>query len=185
MARVSEYALTGLAAAAGILLWLAGAVSFSERSGTACFEVAFLYLGMAVPLIVGGRAFVRVIQDMMAWKSRFSLSKQPGRRVLLFGVGPDCLLFLKEASLLYDDTRRMIVVGMVDEDAALWGRWVHGYRVLGGLDSLAAILQSTAADELVLFGKAEPSMIARIMDVARPRPLVIRQWTTSFLTLSG
>ncbi len=183
MARVSEYALTGLAVIAGILLWMAGSVTFYGH-GRTLMEVAFLYMGLAVPLVVGMRAFVRVVQDMMAWKSRFSAGKQQGRRVLLVGVGADCLLFLKEVSLLYDDTHRIIVVGMVDEDAALWGRWVHGYRVLGGLESLDAILKSTAADELVVFGKVEHSLIARIMDVARPRGLVVRQWTTSFRTLS-
>lgn len=183
MARVSEYVLTGMAAGAGILLWLAGALTFCHHPGRYCVMAGVIYMGISVPLIVGARAFVRVVQDLMAWKSRLSSERLHGRRVLLVGVGADCLLFLKESSLLQGDDGRMVVAGMVDDDVGLWGRWVHGYRVLGGLDSLEDIVQATGAGELVVLGKSDPVALSRILGIARVHNLVVRQWATSCATL--
>jgi UDP-N-acetylmuramyl pentapeptide phosphotransferase/UDP-N-acetylglucosamine-1-phosphate transferase len=183
MARVSEYALTALAAIVGILLWMAGAITFCDHPSRHCVVVGLLYVGLGVPLIVGSRVFVRGVQDLMAWQARVSAGRKESRRILLIGAGADCLLFLKEVSLTGNNAGRISVVGMVDDDVALWGRWVHGYRVLGGLSSLEDIARTTGAGELVVLGKADPAALGRILGIARARNLVVRQWTTSCATL--
>lgn len=184
MARVSEYALTGGAVVGGILLWLGGELVADNRMMRHHIVVALLYLGMAVTLVVGARAFVRIVQDLMSWKSRLGLGKSGARRTLLIGAGPECLLFLTEISILYGQTDRIIIVGIVDEDPALRGRWVHGYRVLGDLEQLARIMELTAADEIVITGRLNDGLVAKITYLALSRGKEVRRWTTSLQSLA-
>lgn len=182
-ARVSEYALTGLAVFGGILISLCGTIFFCEHPLRQCLTVAFLYLGMAVPGVAASRAFFRVVQDVMAWKSRITRESTVFRRVLLVGAGTECQLFLKEASLQHDAAPRMRVVGLLDEDPGLRGRWVYGHRVLGGLDLLERAVETTRAEEICIVDRLGAEEVAAILAVAGKRGLSVRQWQTSIQTL--
>ncbi len=182
-ARVSEYALTGGAALGGMLLSLCATVFFCEHPVRQCITVAFLYIGMAVPAIVGARAFFRVVQDGMAWRSRVTSGYKDARRILLIGAGPECQLFLKEASLQHTLAGRIRVVGILDEDPGLRGRWVYGYRVLGGLDQLESVLAMTRAEEICIVDLLEASQLDPITAAAKRRGLTVRQWKTALQTL--
>lgn len=182
-ARVSEYALTGLAVFGGILISFCATIFFCEHPLRQCLTAGFLYLGMAVPGVAASRAFFRVVQDVMAWKSRIARESAACRRVLLVGAGPECQLFLKEASLQHDAAQRMRVVGLLDEDPGLRGRWVYGYRVLGGLDFLELAVKSTRAGEICIVDRLGADEVAAILAVAEKRGLSVRQWQTSLQTL--
>lgn len=184
MARVSEYAFTGSAVVAGIILWLGGGMVVDDRSLRQQVVVALLYLGMALTFVVGARAFVRIVQDLMSWMSRRGTGKLGYRRMLLVGAGPEGLLFLKESSMLYDRAVRVAIVGLVDDDPTLRGRWVHGYRVLGGIDQLASIVESTRADEIVITGRIDADLVDQIRLIAKARGAVVRQWVISLQTVS-
>jgi UDP-N-acetylmuramyl pentapeptide phosphotransferase/UDP-N-acetylglucosamine-1-phosphate transferase len=183
MARVSEYALAGGAVVTGVLGWMAVSLLTDTRGLRNLLVANFLYMGMAVTLIVGSRAFVRIVQDLMSWLSRPRADRAGVRRMLLVGAGSECLLFLKESSFLYDRATKIGIAGLIDEDAGLWGRWVHGHRVLGGLEQIDSILKSTNVDEIVILGKLDPVHGDRIIQAARPFGIVVRQWTTSLITL--
>lgn len=182
-ARISEYVLTGAAVVGGILLWLAAALVFCDHPTRVCTTTAFLLIGMSVPAVVGSRAFVRVLRDIMAWKSRLAAGRGGARRVLLVGAGAECQLFLTEASLLYDPEKGIHVVGIVDEDIGLRGRWVHGYRVLGTLDSLSAIMSATGAEEIVIVTRLDPDSKVKLLCVAAGQGAVVREWSTRLDTL--
>jgi len=183
MARVSEYAFTGGAVMVGILLWLGGGMVVNDHTLRRQVVVALLYLGMALTLVVGSRAFVRIVQDLMSWMSKRGAGTLGFRRMLLVGAGVEVLLFLKEASFLYDRAARISIVGLVDNDPTLRGRWVHGYRVLGGLEQLASIMESTSADEIVITGRIDAGRVDQIRLIAKGRGAVVRQWMISLQTL--
>lgn len=184
-ARVSEYALTGVAVIVGILCWFGGMMIVRQGSVRELLVLVMLYIGMTIPAVVGSRAFVRVLQDLMAWKCRIKEGKADGLRVLLVGAGPECQLFLKEASLLYDTPTRMAVVGLVDEDPGLKGRWVYGYRVMGGVDDLRALIKATGAEEIVVVGRLDTPAVDRIVSIGAQCGVVVRQWMTTLRTLGA
>lgn len=182
-ARISEYVLTGTAVLGGILLWMGGALVICGHPVRVCITVAFLHIAMSVPAVVGSRAFVRVVRDIMSWKSRLAVGRSGGRRVLLIGAGPECQLFLTETSLFYEPDRRVNVVGLVDEDAGLRGRWVHGYRVLGTPDALASVLEATGVEEIVIVARLDPHWTQTVVTIAQERGIAVRQWRTRLDTI--
>lgn len=184
-ARISEYVLTGAAVVGGILLWMGTSLILCDHPVRICVTAAFLLIGLSVPAVVGSRAFVRVLRDIMAWKSRLVTGRGGARRVLLVGAGAECQLFLTEASLLYDPEKGIHVVGIVDEDLGLRGRWVHGYRVLGTLDSLSAIMSSTGAEEIVIVARLDPDSREKLLSFADGRGMVVREWRTRLDILSS
>lgn len=144
-----------------------------------------LYMGLAVPLVVGSRAFVRIVQDTMAWRSRHGGGPAGVRRVLLVGAGPVSTLFLRERIILDDTPGRTVVVGLVDDDPGLRGRWVHGYRVFGGLDQIPSILEARLADQIVIVGDLPAERVRSIVATAAPKGVMVRQWTTSLQVLGA
>ncbi len=184
LARVSEYTLAGGAVTAGILMSLGVRLMIGGRSPRYEIVETMLHLGLAVPLVVGARAFVRIVQDAMAWMSRLGANRADARRVLLVGAGPECTLFLKERSILAEEAGRIVVVGVIDEDPSLCGRWVHGYRVLGGINVLPRVLGGGGVDQVVVVGSLSPQAIARVVSAGAEEGVVVRQWTTSLKTLT-
>ena len=185
LARVSEHALTGLTVAAGILLELGLRLFVAPAMVRQQVLTSLVYLGMSVPLIVGARGFVRIVQDAMGWMSRFAADRVPARRVLLVGAGPWTTLFLKERSILNDPAARMVVVGLLDDDPGLRGRWVHGYRVIGNTECLPTVLDGGHVDVVVIVSQLEAVQVERIIALAQPYRVTVLQWVTHLRTLAA
>ena len=97
--------------------------------------------GTAAPLMVGIRALRRVVQDLMHWFApRLRGVPRAGMRALVCGTSRQTALFLRNQAFRNPECVPLEVVGLVDDDAAVRGHFVHGIRVLGNWDDLPRLI---------------------------------------------
>lgn len=153
LARVSEYAATGLAVVAGYAA-VFGLRLLGIRDGGGTVQWALYYLllaGTAGPVIVMTRAALRVVQDLMPHLLRGTAAGgSPPARALVCGAGYRTTLFLRQVAYGARDRVPLDVVGIVSDDAAITGHYVHGMRVLGTCRELAALVVQHRIDVLYL-----------------------------------
>ena len=179
LARVSEYASTGLAVtmgyavACGLQLLLA-----RSRSDTLPFVLYYLLLaGLAAPAIVFSRAALRVVQDLMQWRT-----KGPGpdgvvpARALVYGAGYRTTLFLRQIAFPAASRVPVEVVGLVSEDAAITGHAVHGVRVVGTWRELPALIVRHRVDVVYLVESAADEDIEGLRQQLKDAPVRLVRW---------
>jgi len=68
--------------------------------------------------------------------------------VVIFGGGQGCRTYLACMGYIYEDLFK--VIGILDDDKALHGLTVYGYKVLGGRDELAEVFERTPFQRIVV-----------------------------------
>jgi FlaA1/EpsC-like NDP-sugar epimerase len=141
LARVSEYAATGLAVTLGyVFAWGVHLMGEGTLASTGGLTLYYLLLaGLAAPAVVFTRAVVRVVQDLMQWRARGVGDATPVR-ALIHGAGYRTSLFLRQKSFYNAGQDSAEVVGLVSEDSAITGHSVHGIRVVGTRRELPALV---------------------------------------------
>ncbi len=134
LARISEYAATGLAVVLGYAIALG--IHLTGSSAAAApgpWIVRFVLLaGVAAPAVVGLRAALRVAQDASHGALRaLRGAGERGERTLVCGAGHRTTLFLRELAWPGVGGPALDVVGLVADDSALRGHRVYGIPVLG------------------------------------------------------
>lgn len=127
------------------LVWGATPRFVEERMNASQFVVYGL---VASALVCGSRVSYRLFQDQ-AWRGASS-----GVPVLLYGAGQGGVAARRE--LQRNSDWGMRPVGFIDDDKNLRGKSVGGLLVLGGLESLEAILAETRAQGVALTTRKIP-----------------------------
>jgi FlaA1/EpsC-like NDP-sugar epimerase len=71
-------------------------------------------------------------------------------------------------------TRR--IVGLIDDDTNLHGRIVHGYKVLGGGDSLLRLVSELGVNEILVTTPLVPSAREKVEEVVRKCGVKVFEW---------
>lgn len=115
---------------------------------------AFVFAGVTAPLICGLRVFPRMVMEFasMVRPEHENMREVSSRRTLVYGAGQECTLYLRARALgtLHGDIVHRHFVGLLDDDANLHGRVVHGLKVLGGRQCLEAVVNKHGVEDLVL-----------------------------------
>jgi UDP-GlcNAc:undecaprenyl-phosphate GlcNAc-1-phosphate transferase len=106
---------------------------------TSVFVIDALICSM---LVVGSRFLERASVRALHWL-RF---RNGGSRVLIVGAGRTGRSMLRDLR----DTPGQRVVGFVDDDPRLWGRRINGVGVVGGTHEIAAVLERTHPDTVMV-----------------------------------
>lgn len=176
----SEFAMLLISLGGGLLM--AGGVSslLLGLTGRDLFACLPLYGGLTLATLIGVRAIRPMLLDLMAYRwLRWAGGPSP-RRLLLYGAGDRALLFLRE--LGYTAIGNPVheqIYGLLDEDSNLYGRRVHGYCVLGGMDWLHQKSGLGIFDELVIVADLAPEERTRLLDFAEQRGFEVSEWQTS------
>lgn len=179
LARVSEYAATGLAVALGYAL--AGGLQLlvaRGRGGVLPLLLYYLLLaGLAAPAVVMTRAALRVVQDLMQWRTR---GLRPDgvvpARALVCGAGYRTTLFLRQIAFRVAGRAPVDVVGLVSEDAAITGHFVHGVPVVGTGHDLPALVAQHRIDVLYLVEAVDDAELERLRRMLGGTPLRVVRW---------
>ncbi len=102
------------------------------------FDLVLMFLFLA-----GSRMAFRVFRQLLP-----AVSKQNGRRVLIYGAGDGGELLLRE--LRNNKELRLAPIGFLDDDPAKSGKVIHGLRVFGGNGDLGKICSQHEVDEVVI-----------------------------------
>jgi FlaA1/EpsC-like NDP-sugar epimerase len=60
----------------------------------------------------------------------------------------------------------MIVVGVLDDDRNLHGRYLYGHRVLGGIEMAQRLIEAHRVQDIVVTTKLEEPVLGRLVAVA-------------------
>jgi len=109
---------------------------FSRKVFIIDLVIMFLFLA-------GSRMAFRLFRQLLP-----AVSKQNGRRVLIYGAGDGGELLLRE--LRNNRELHLAPIGFLDDDPAKSGKVIHGLRVFGGNGDLSAICMQHEVDEVVI-----------------------------------
>ena len=179
LARVSEYAATGLAVTLGYAI--AGGLQLLVARGRGEMLSLLLYYlllaGLAAPAVVMTRAALRVVQDLMQWRTR---GLRPDgvvpARALVCGAGYRTTLFLRQIAYPAAGRTPIDVVGLVSADAAITGHFVHGIPVVGTCRDLPALIARHRIDRLYLVEAVDDVELERVRRLLAGLPVRVIRW---------
>ena len=185
-ARLSEYVVLSVVMAGGFLA--AGALSniiyaFDLRQVLHFIAVMGMF---ALPGIIGMRLFFRVVQDFAPVVSRRPVGeKNKCSNILIYPADFESLLFLKARSLeLVPSSETRCVIGLLDDDSNLYGRYVHGFEVLGGLTKIDSIIEKYGVTEIILTRGLDEEQMKTFMSIAAKSGVNLFEWQTKLTSVS-
>ena len=92
--------------------------------------------------------------------SRLKVRKDVSR-ILVYGTGLRYRAFRRELVRSASRNSR-IIVGLLDDDVLLWGKYIGGMKILGGLGNAAETVNSVNADSLVIACELSDARLAEI-----------------------
>ena len=151
--------------AAGILL------SIIPGFGIISWAALVIDFNLLFFMVLGLRSSFRILEHL------HELSASEGKKVLLYGVGMNTLLALKE--ITHNPRLNLTPVGFIDDEEQNQGIQVDGYPVLGSLDSLENILQDQAIAEVIVSRNDIPrERLSRLAEICRSHRISLRRFQT-------
>ncbi len=160
----------------GLLISLGLALLIDPANASRWLVRALVLAGLSHPAILASRVFYRIVEEVLSC-FRASDSQNGVERILLYGAGGRCQLYLKERdfnnSATYDGG---IVAGLIDDEPLLRFQWVYGYQVLGTSKDLSSIITRLRINRLIVTATLRPESHAFLRDIARAHHLKISEW---------
>ncbi len=179
LASITEYSAVGAA------VLLGGAVAcainlFNISPGTSSWGMVVHYVIMisfSAFGVVGIRASLRAVQDLMYLRGGADFEHDPRIRALVFGDGPDIMLYLRSRVMVCRQNSDPVIVGLVSNDDALCGHFVSGFRVLGRAQDIPTLVRQKKIDVFYMVGKVEDQQLAEFKDQFRGTGLRMIHWS--------
>jgi FlaA1/EpsC-like NDP-sugar epimerase len=175
--RMLDVLLLVLTLQIGLLFSLGLALLIDPANAQQSLLRAFVVAGLGDPAIVFFRLIYRSVEELVIYFRGKSDSKTTVQRILLYGAGGRCQLFLKERgfhdSASFDDRN---IVGLIDDEPSLRSQWVYGYLVLGGIKELPQIVNRHHVTGIVVTAALRPEILAVLNHLARERQVHLSEW---------
>jgi len=185
-ARVLDVLMLLFTLQGGLLLSL-GIAMLIDPSNTSQWLLRALVVGaLAHPAIIGVRVFYRCIEEIVLYLKSASDPNADNERVVLYGAGGRCQLFLRERG--FNDSRSFdgkTIVGLIDDEPSLHFNWVHGHIVLGGLRDLPQLIPRHRIKGIIITAQLKPEAWASVQELARQQHLHLSEWCFENRNLVG
>jgi hypothetical protein len=138
---------------------------------------AAIFGGLSHPAIISVRLIYRFAEEFVPLLIGRHAGKGDGDRILLYGAGGRCQLFLKERNFFdssSSDERE--IVGLIDDDPSLHSRRVYGYPVLGGLEELAELVKKHRVSGIIITAILSLESQIAIRRFARKHGVRLSEW---------
>ncbi len=179
-AHTSEFTMLGGALTAGALL-AAGITAVVDIIPLQSLVLqCILYTTVSITLVAGIRALPRAVIDAMSGRNH-----GPGsRHVLLIGASPQATLYVMDQGIrLADDKSSAHVMGYIDNNRQLHGRYVGGQLVHGGIDRLEAEIKAHDIDMLMVIDGLDDKDMQTVTTVADQNGVDVYAWQTGIRTI--
>ncbi len=141
---------------AGSLIYLLAIIALRPGLRDVARSVLVIEPILCLMLAGGVRMVVRTYREIFAPAAR------GGRRVLIVGAGDAGEMLLREMKA--HRHLNYTPVGFIDDDRRKHGTKIHGVPVLGGIDGVKVIVETTGAEELIMaIPSAQGAEYARIL----------------------
>jgi UDP-GlcNAc:undecaprenyl-phosphate GlcNAc-1-phosphate transferase len=179
LARVAEYAATGMAVLFGIAI-ACGLNLVSNAHDTSLWSTLLHHLlmaGMAIPAVVGVRAALRVVQDLMQSFQRCADDREGiCERVVVWGAGYRTTLFAKQVAFSPEREQPLQIVAIFSADEAIIGHYVHGIRVSGGIQLLRRFVEEKRINTVYIVEAVSASQREAICRAVAGTNVRVMQW---------
>ncbi len=177
-ARISEFAIFAVTLTGAILLSAAVTILMTGVPSRMYLTQTVVFTSVSVATLTGCRGFFQTVMDLMSTFDRHpSHDHYASARILVYGASDACGLFIKQKSLLDpDEGIRRKVVGIIDDDSNLRKRYVHGYKVLGGVGDLPAVIDTYYVDEIVVTTSLDDPIWSKLVSLAVFKGVTISEW---------
>ena len=141
--------------------------------GVFSWSVLFIDFNLLFILMIGTRGSFRILEHLY-------LTHENGtRRVLIYGLGKSSMDALQE--FIRNPGLHLNPVGFIDDNYRNLKKRIHGYPVLGSLDSLESILDKNSIAEIIIpcTGVSEEKL-DRLFRICMARHVLLRRYQTRF-----
>jgi UDP-GlcNAc:undecaprenyl-phosphate/decaprenyl-phosphate GlcNAc-1-phosphate transferase len=129
--------------------------------------------------LAGSRLAFRLFRQLIP-----AVSKQNGRRVLIYGAGDGGELLLRE--LRNNQELRMAPIGFLDDDPSKSGKVIHGLRVFGGNGDLSSICAQHKVDEVVISSmKMSEERVQELVQCCSEKQIAVKRMRITMEDLSS
>ncbi len=173
--RVSQLVVLSLQLIAGEAFAYVALLWTSNLTNTELGKALLLHSMVAGIGIVGARASFRMARDMAAWL-RCNTASVNDLKTLVLGAGENAILYLRQAAFEDQQKAARRVIGLVDDNPALYHKVVYGYTVLGTFDELEEIIEEHDIDELIFTHHYSDELRARVLALQPKYNLLIRDF---------
>ncbi len=185
-ARVLDVVMLLLTLQAGLVVSLGIALLIDPSNVTNSLLRVLVIGALGHSSIIGVRLFYRCIEEIVLFlKSKIDPNADI-ERVVLYGAGGRCQLFLKERgfnnSSSYDGRA---IVGLLDDEPSLHFQWVYGYLVLGGIKDLPHLIKRHRISGIVITAILPPAARAAVQELAFKHGLRLSEWSFGERKLDG
>ena len=130
--------------------------------------MTLLYGTLAAVALASVRMLRGVVRDLFYGVGIMRLQDSSDvSRVLVYGAGLRYRAFRRELVRRASVGRR-IVVGIIDDDVCLRGRYVGGLRILGTINQAPEFVRSLRVDEVVVACEVSPEWLKVVLEVLAP-----------------
>ncbi len=179
-ARISEFIMLGSGIVAGALVAAGITAVVDIISIPSLILQTILHTTVSITLIAGVRALPRAIIDAMAGQDHAGDS----RRAFLIGASPQAALYVMDQGLrLANDKSSTHVIGYIDNNRQLHGRYVGGQLVHGGIDHLEAEIEAHDIDMLVIIDNLGDKDMQAVTTLADRMGIDVYAWQTGIRTI--
>lgn len=127
--------------------------------------------------IVAARVFYRCAEEIVHYLKSNESGTTENERIILYGAGGRCQLFLKERGFNGSssfDCRT--VVGVLDDEPSFHFQWVYGHLVLGGLKDLPALIDRHRITGIIITAALRPDSLLAVQELASHHGLSLGEW---------
>jgi UDP-N-acetylmuramyl pentapeptide phosphotransferase/UDP-N-acetylglucosamine-1-phosphate transferase len=161
----------------GLLLSLGIALLIDPYNASTSLLRVLVIGAISHPAIIGVRVFYRCIEEIVLYLRSGGEPNANDERVVLYGAGGRCQLFLRERS--FDNSRSFdaqTIVGLIDDEPSLHFNWVHGHLVLGGLRDLPQLIPRHRITGIIITAALEPQALETVQQLASHYHLRLTEW---------
>jgi UDP-GlcNAc:undecaprenyl-phosphate/decaprenyl-phosphate GlcNAc-1-phosphate transferase len=177
-ARILDVLMLLFTLLGGLLLSLGIALLIDPANTPKWFLRALVVALFGDGAAILSRVFYRCVEEGVLYLKSTSDVNTGAERVLLYGAGGRCQLFLKERgfhnSSSFDQQR--IIIGLIDDEEALHFKWVYGHLVLGGGRDLPKIVPHHRISAIVITTALRPEALAAVREMALQHGLSLCEW---------
>ena len=176
-ARILDVLMLLFTLQAGLILSLGIALLVDPSSPTRWYLRTLVILALGHAAIILPRVFYRCLEEIVLYLRSTSDVNAKSERLVLYGAGGRCQLFLKERGFNNSSSfDNRAIVGLIDDEPALHFKWVYGHLVLGALRDLPQLIPHHRITGIIITARLVPESSAAVRELASRHGLLLSEW---------
>jgi hypothetical protein len=176
-ARILDILMLLFTLQAGLLISVAISLIIDPLSLNRIFLRALVVGALGHAAILSVRVFYRCAEEIVVYLRSKNDGNLVVERVVLYGAGGRSQLFLKERGFNNSGSldNRMII-GMIDDEPTLHGKWVYGHLVIGGGRDLEQLISHYRITSIIITAALKPESLLLVKKLAFQHGLCLSEW---------